>query len=146
MSNESEPTNLLGEDLTGVDTSMPLVAPGLYTLEVVKLEQATNKRGDGVNLNMHLKTTEETTSTTGEPIGAGYPIYHTLSQTPTERFTPQMIKKRNASLLESLQGSVEGSLLPLDRFDGRRFLAKIGIEESSNYPAKNVVKTFLKAK
>lgn len=136
--------SLLAEDLSSVDTSMPILKEGLYDMTISSCKEGTTKDKTGVIVTIILKTTAPAFSTTGEEVQPGFPVYHRMNQTPTGGMTADMIRKRNAQFVEAVEGK-KTSLIPLDRFEGKTVRCKVGIqEETTSYPASNVIKNFVK--
>ena len=77
------PSPLLDEDLSGVDTSMPVIKGGITTeVEVVSVKPVENKDKTGQNLEIKVKTTTELISTKGEAISPGFPLTTWISLVP----------------------------------------------------------------
>lgn len=65
----------LDVDLTEVDTTIPVLPKGLYDLQVSGFSKEENKEKSGYNLKVELKTTAPFTSTQGNEVKPGFPLY-----------------------------------------------------------------------
>lgn len=143
------PTFLEG-DMSGVDTSMPIIKAGIYVLEVSDIKMEPNKKGDGQNLRITLKTTVDDIAIVGDgdPVKKGFPIFHTISVSPTEKYSQEAITKAVATFVQAIPGHTR--LFPLEQFKGQLVHAKVTVEQErtdektgTTYPAGNRVKSFL---
>lgn len=152
MSKDNEPVtptfDILNEDLSGVDTTLPLIVEGIYDLAVFKLSKDPSKDGTKENLNIVLHTTETANTTTRDTVQKGFPLFHVISLTPTEKYTVEQIKRK---LAEFTQAVGVPSINPMESIVGRVVRTKVIVEpERTNketgqtYDARNSVKMFLK--
>lgn len=78
-----------------VDTSMPVLAPGLYTFEIKDMRRDQWKSGKGSSLTIQLALTEEAVDVSGErQITPGYSIYDRISLVAKGRYDPRQPIKR----------------------------------------------------
>lgn len=134
---------ILDEDLSSVDTSMPILAADVYDLKIHEAKVAPNNEGTGQVLKLALKTTKDAQSKSGENINAGFPIFHNIGLSPTEKYTKDMIKKNVASFLEAVGAGM--TLNPVERLIGRNVRAKVTIQpERDQYPESNRIGRFVK--
>ena len=144
--------NLLDVDLGSVDTSMPLLAPGIYELKVEKAELANTKDGQGRMLNLELSTTAPAQSNTGDDIGAGVRVFHGVLFTPKGKMTADMVKRSMGEVVQSAAMSVK--LGEIDQWhkqlEGKVLKTRVVVEpersgpNGETYRARNSVKAFLK--
>lgn len=140
--------SFLDEDLSGVDTSMPLVKEGIYELKVDEIEKIPNKAEDGELLKFKFKTTSAMESVDGQPIAEGYTLFHQISITPTEKYTKDAIKRNVAAFVQAAGGT---HLMPLEQWKGKIVQAKVKVqgertnkETGESYPPRNEIKSFVK--
>lgn len=129
-------------DLTNTDTSMPLLAGGLYKFTVSEIAAVDNKKKTGQNLKIKLKLEETVKDTRGGEVHAGYPIFDTTSLVKTEKFDP---RRRLAEFQEAVLGT-KGHFLPLDQYLGKEVWAKVVVESSEEYGDQNRVSRYVKPK
>lgn len=142
----TDPLNILNEDLTTVDTSRPLLAKASIDLQVASLKLEPNKAGTGQNINIMFKTVNPERSTSQETINPGFPVFHTMSVTPTEKFTPDMIKKNLRLFQVACDGeSAAGKFGDGQQYVGKTLTAIVGIREdaSGSYPPSNTISRFV---
>ena len=135
------PTSLLDEDLSAVDTSMPVIrGPVTIELEIVDVTEEESKDKTGMNLVIKVKTVTPVNSTKGDIISPGFPMKKWIGLTPMvgrpgkKDYDGEMIKKSLAQFQEAVEGK-KSSIKPLERFKGQRVMAKIGVQEATEkYP------------
>lgn len=142
------PIDLLNEDLSGVDTSLPIIIEGMYDLEVFSIAKEPSKDGAKENINLVLHTTETASTTTRDVVQKGFPIFHTISITPTEKYSVEQIKRKLAELTQAVGVR---SINPLEAIKGRIVRTKIVIEPERTdkatgrtYEPRNAVRLFMK--
>jgi hypothetical protein len=138
--------DILTEDLSGIDTNIPVLREGLYDLAIVKVTRDPSKDGTKENLNIQLKTTETASSTAGQIVQAGWSIFDCISISPTERYTIDQIKRNVAAFV---QASGCRTVEPVDQFTGKIVRAKVAaVPERKDpktgqvYPPRNEVKAY----
>lgn len=153
MSNENETQSvteldILTQDLSGVDTSLPLIVDGIYELEVKEVKQEPTKDGAKQNLNITLVTVGDASTTRRDVVHAGFPLYRTISLTPTEKYTADMVRR---GLAEFAQALGVATVRPLEALVGKRLYAKVVIDPErtdkatgKRYDSRNSISRFLK--
>lgn len=132
----------LGLDLSGVDTSRPVLPEGSYILEVGKVERTENKAKTGFNLVVQFKTTADSPDVTGERVmSAGYAItkYYPLQQSANEK-APDY-KADLARLQDAVEGTEQGNRPPFNPFNyvGRLVHAKLKIRTDDEFGTQNEI-------
>jgi len=141
----SDITNsILDTDLSTVDMSKPLVTTGLVELIVdsVKIEPTST---GGQRINTVLKLVNRQKGTKGEDINPGYPIFHGMSITPTEKYSIERIKQAIKELQLACGPDPVGAFGNGQQYVGQKVMAMLVIKEDAKgeYPAKNEVKRFV---
>lgn len=133
-------SDILREDLGGVDVSMPLLPKDTYLMTVKKCEVVDNKKGDGKNIKITLSTTTPTISVAGEPIAPGFPVYDTISLTPTPNYTKASILKKVKLFRQAVTGQAGGAFDPAAQYEGKNVKVVLKVQdEQGDYPAANKV-------
>lgn len=137
--------DILTSDLTTVDVSRPLLAAGVVELSVAEMKVEPNKDGSKQNLNITFKTVNNERSTKGDVLNPGMVIFHTISLTPTEKYTSDRIMQSLKMLRTAITGDKGGAFAPVDQYLGKTLSAKIFVDEDKNgvFPTQNRVKTFI---
>ena len=79
-----------------------LVGDKLYAMEVAEIERKASKKDENVwMLKLTLKTVAEATSTDGDAVPAGYPVFINWTYTPTGGLTPLMINQSAKEMLDA---------------------------------------------
>lgn len=73
MELEEQPL-VLEEDLTTIETTMPVMPEGFYDLRIDKISQEPNKDKSGMNGVLELTTTQPFTSESGKQVDPGHPL------------------------------------------------------------------------
>lgn len=120
-----DPADILSVDLSGVDTSFPLLPAGLYDLVVDGVKVEPNKAGNGRNVVIALKTTTDTTSVKGEALNKGFPITTYISLTPAEKYNEASIK-RGLALFQQACG-IKGQFQPVSQYKDKIVRCKVTI-------------------
>jgi hypothetical protein len=141
-------TSILDEDLSGVDTSIPLLKEGIYNLEIAEVKQQSTSDNAGQMLKIKFKTTEDSPSVTGDIVHAGFPVYHNILTTPKGDMTADMVRKNLAGFAQALGVP---RLTPLESLNGRVLKAKLRVRKErtdektgKTYAASNEIATFVK--
>lgn len=142
MSQEIDILNDLDSmDLSNVETGLPLLPDGLYTLQVAEIETKANKKGTGSNLNIKFVTTEPVTDLNGNPVNPGFPLFDLISLVKSEKYDP--IPKL-AAFKEAVTGTKSGSFNPLEQYLGLSVCVKLKIERDAEYGDKNRIQRYIK--
>ena len=137
--------DILSANLTDVDISRPMLAAGVVDLVVSEMKVEPNKTGDKQNLNIVFKTVNNERSVKGDTLNPGFTLFHTVSLTPTEKYTVDRIGQSLKSIRVAATGDTSGSFAPVDQYVGKVLTAKVYVEEDKNgvYPAQNRIKQFV---
>lgn len=140
-------TDPLSMDLTNTSTKKPLLAPGVGSFQITKIERKESKKTPGqFSVNVELATLETATDhNTGELINPGWKVYHTILITPTGKMTADMIKRNMAQFMDSVFGNHEGAFGPLEKYIGETVTARIAVEPSEQYGDQNRLTLIKKA-
>lgn len=134
----------------GVDTSMPKLMPKLYVLEVFEAKKNVNQESGKESVRMVLKTIQESQSTDGDVVNAGFPLYYYFAHTPTEKYTPADIAKNGAIILKALglkDVSVRQFIDNPEIVVGKQATVKVDIRKAEgSFPESNVIKQWVEAK
>jgi len=144
--NECDPETLdplLSRDLGSIDTSLPVLAPGIHTVEIVSVEAVPRKDGTGRILRVVTKLAKDAQSIDGRTIGAGFPLYRNIGLTETERYSEEAILRALATFREAALGSKAGSLEPLSQFVGKLVRVRVKVERDSTYGTRSVIDQFV---
>jgi hypothetical protein len=136
----NEIDSLLNADLSGVDTSFPVIAPGVITGTIADCKSIVSKNGKPM-LEMKLTAGHPVMTTASEEKPAGFPFRHNISLTPTEKYNP---KQGLAQLKEAVFGSKEGSFGDPASYVGQPVSFRVKIENSDEYGMQNRVAAFVK--
>jgi hypothetical protein len=125
-------------DLTTVETGIPLLADGLYEVRVEEMTVAPTKNGDSNMLNIKLSLEQSATTTGGESVSPGFPIYDRIWLGTTDKYTPA---KRLASLMDGFLGARSPKLNTED-FIGKTGVVRLKIRRDETYGESNEVKAY----
>ena len=138
--------DILSEDLSGVDTSTPLLAEGTYDVRVKEIKKVQAKDGVNHNLKIQLALVDKARSVDGELLNAGFPIFDQISLKVTENYDP----RKNLRRFQEAAG-VNGPFEPLSQYQDKVLRVQVKVApESKNkdtgetYPPKNQVKNYVK--
>lgn len=90
--------DILTNDLSTMDTSFPLVNPGLYDLRVAAISVMDNPAR---TLKLELQTTEAAQSNKGDTAAAGTKVFTNVNTRPTGKSTLQIIGRQVANLVQA---------------------------------------------
>lgn len=137
----SDILDILNEDLSGTDLSMPLLPKSDQVLTIKSCEQVESKSKPGnYMIKVGLATVNPVTAVTGDTIPAGAYIFDQISLTPTENYTKDQIKKRLKSLRQAATGDDKGGFGDPAQYVGMTVTARVKIQEADgNFPAKNAI-------
>lgn len=134
MNEEQVDTNsLLNEDLTSVDTSMPLLQAGLLEdFTIVKQEVRTNEETGRDSLALTLNATKELPDKDGNLLPITFPHYVNVPLTPSPKMSISDVKKAVASWTQA------ASVKMATQLEGRIVKCKVTIEPAKGqWPEKN---------
>jgi hypothetical protein len=96
MQNEVDIFDSLGEvDFDSVETTMPVIAPGLYEFKITNMAREPWKSGKGSSLAITLSLESEATDITGEKvINPGFPLFDRISLVNKGKYDPRVPIKR----------------------------------------------------
>jgi hypothetical protein len=140
-------------DLNTIDTSMPLLAPGIYDLQFIKVEAKTTKANSPM-LSLDLVTTAPAQSQDGTQLGAGIHVFSNLNLAPAGKATWEIVVRNVASVTQSvgLQTSYGEFVANAPALlQGKVARCKVGVvpagvdKNGKNYRAKNEIEVWMKA-
>lgn len=145
----ADPNDPLAQDVGGIDTSYPLLPPGLYDMEIKDVEVAPSRNREGAEtMTISFSTTADATSTKGDVLHAGFPIKYYIGLTPTPDYPAKDIAKKMAAVLKQ-SGFVSG-VTPRQWKDnpkmvvGRILRCKVVVTKATDeYPEGNAIKSFV---
>lgn len=120
--------DILGADMTGVNTDFPKLAPGPYTLEVVRVEKKSNVAKTGDNIRITLKTVEEAHDVAGNVIRPNFPITDNISLVETSEYDRSAIQRRLKTFRKACTGENTGAFWPLDQYKGLKVEAVLKVQ------------------
>lgn len=88
-------------DLATVDISVPMLADGIYDLQVSKVEIKPTQTPGGEMISLELTTTAPATSRTGQMLHPGVKIFHNVNTKPTGKATWDMVKQGLGGLVQA---------------------------------------------
>lgn len=143
MDKLQELNSLLNSELGNVDTSQPLLK-GLAELKVIEVTIKDNKAGDGSGINCTFALVNPMIATNGQPVNAGFKVFHNVSLKETPKYSPAMIQVNIARLREGITGSKAGSFAPVEQYEGMTFMAQLAPKMDDQYGDKTVIARFVK--
>jgi hypothetical protein len=139
---DADLNSLFGSDLTNVPTDAPLVKPGMYEVHVSKISVDDNKARTGKNMNIELAYNDSVETEDGRSLNPGFKLFHVISLVPTEKYDP---RQNLAAFKICFTGRKDGGFGDPQQYVGLNGVVNVQIDRSNPaYPAKNVVKRFLK--
>lgn len=132
--------------------TFPKLKPGgLHNFVIAEAKVGLNKEETGETLALTLKTTSDLPDTDGKMLNAGFPIYHYVGMTPTEKRTAQRIAEDTCLIIRCAFGKAS-ALTTLDiknnpaQLKDKIVTCKIEIKKASgDFPEGNKV-TFIEPK
>lgn len=139
--------SLLNTSLDDTDTSMPMLAPGIYEFSVAKCTEETSSNGKPL-LRIDLKLAQDSApSTTGGTLNKGFPVFHRVSLTPTDKYDPLKALKL---FKMAATGQGTGPFGEPASYENKIVKAKIKVspqrtneETGQTYEARNEVASFI---
>src|SRR2546421_10633646 len=157
----SPPPELLDLDLASVDTSFPVLRPGLYELVVKEASVEKTAAGDGEMLVLQLATTQPAKDVKGNTLNPGTILFHRVGLKLTDKYDHMAIVKNVARFTQALKPQVSmkadvifnGFSSACKAFVGRLLTAKIealpeGVDKKNgrSLPPRNEISQLEKAK
>lgn len=133
---------LFSADLSGVDTSFPVLAPATLPCIVSSCKQDVSKEKKTPGLFITLTTAAPATTTKGAVKPAGFPIKDTIWFSTTGDNT--MTLQRLAQFKEAVFGEKAGPFGDPALYVGKPVNVRIGVESSEQFGEQNRVKAFVK--
>ena len=140
-------------DLNTVDTSLPLLAPGIYDLQIAKVEPKQSKAGAAM-FSLDLVTTGPAESQEGTQLGAGIHVFSNLNIAPSGKSTWEIVIRNIAAVTQSAgiqtnygEFAANGPAL----LQGKVCRCKVGIvpagtdKNGKSFRAKNEIEVWMKA-
>ncbi len=113
-----------------------LVGDKLYAMEIAEVERKASKKDENVGLlKFTLKTLAEATSTDGDVIPPGFPVFHNWTYTPTGGLTAVMINQSGKEIMDAcgIPADTMVSALRdnLDLVKGKQVCVKLKVRKAS---------------
>lgn len=124
--------DLMNMDLSSVQTSFPLVNPGIYPVRVAAISMVDNKEKTGKNIKIEFQITEAAVGVAdGQPceIKPGYPLHFNISLVQTEKYDP---RQKLAQLMECFLGTKNAAIMPLEQFLNLEGTVKVGHSKATD--------------
>lgn len=134
---------LLNADLSTVDTSRPLLK-GLANLKCTKAEIVATKNGTGNLTKFTFATQEPMQAIDGRSVNPGYPVFHQMSLTPTEKYPIERIKEALAKFREGMTGSQAGNFAPIEQYIDMTAMVQLKPVLSDEFGDKTEIARFVK--
>jgi hypothetical protein len=87
-------------DLNTIDTSMPMLADGIYDLSIAAVTSKMTK-ANAPMFNLDLVTTSPSQSLDGNTLGAGVHVFHNLNLQPSGKATWDMVLRNIATVTQA---------------------------------------------
>jgi len=139
----------LDQDVGGIDTSFPLLSPGLYDMEITEASVGHKKDDPSREvLTIKFVTTLDSLDVKGEILHKGYPIFYRTGLTPTEDMPAKKVATNLARILKvcGFKSGVSPRQLTQDpkMVVGRVVRCKVKVQkETDDYPASNSISQFV---
>ena len=137
-------------DLNSIDTSMPLLAPGIYDLQFAKVEPKTTKSGAAM-FSLDLVTMEPAQSQDGGQLGAGIHVFSNMNLAPSGKATWEIVLRNIAQVIQSagLKATYGELVANPSLLQGKTARVKVkcvpaGERDGKSYRAKNEIETWMK--
>lgn len=139
-------------DLNSVDTSLPLLAKGVYQLQITKVEKKQSSSGIPM-INLELSTTGPSKSVEGRDLGPNIKVFHNLNLAPSGKATWEMVTRNVAAVVQATGTSATWNDImsnPVGVFQGQSCqcsidIAPAGVDKTGKpYRAKNEIVVFMK--
>lgn len=130
-----------------VDTRFPRLQPDrVYRLTISATKEVSDKGNDMIVCK--LQTTKDEVDTDGRTLHTGFPVFHRIMVTPTDKRTVKDIARDCALLLKAIgKSNITPKQLiddPTTILNGQLVDAKIGIQKAKDgFPEANVVSSFV---
>ena len=139
-------------DLNSIDTSMPLLAEGIYDLVVAGVTSKSTAAGSPM-LSLDLVTAAPAQAQDGSQLGAGIHVFHNINLQPSGKSTWEIVARNIAEVVQSLgvQTTYGDLTANPQMLVGKTARAKVvcvaaGVSKTGKaFKAKNEVNNWLKA-
>lgn len=140
-------------DLSSIDTSLPLLAAGIYDLQIAKVEPKTTKSNSPM-LALDLVTTGPAESQEGTQLGAGIHVFSNLNLAPSGKATWEIVLRNIAAVtqaagIQTNYGEFAANAAGL--LQGKTVRCRVGItpagtdKNGKSFRAKNEIEVWMKA-
>lgn len=137
--------SMLNADLTGVDTSFPVLEAGIVSAMITKCYTDVSKEKKTPGVFFEFSTLEAHRTTSGQTRAAGFLLRDTIWLTPPKHEgEPSMALQRLAQVKEAVFGAKDGPFGEPAMYVGKPVTFRLGVESSEQYGNKNVVKAYVK--
>jgi hypothetical protein len=98
----NDPLNISVE-LTGVETTLPLLRENDYRFQIVESTIDPNKNQDGLNWNLKLGLAEPAEATDGRVVSVNFPVFMTLAlQAKADSKDPEAFKRSLGEAIDAI--------------------------------------------
>lgn len=109
MNEQEQP--LLSTDLNTIETTLPIVTPGIYELRITKSEIINLNESTKVpSWKLTMETTAPTSTVDGKPVDPGHPIFSQTQLAPTGKATQKMVVQNVAQIVQALRPRLDGAI------------------------------------
>lgn len=132
---------MLNSDLSGIDTSYPVLEAGIVTCVIAKCYQGVSKEKKTPGVFFELTTQHATKTTTQLTKPAGFLLRDTVWLTPSDTYDPRV---RLAQIKEAVFGDKAGSFGDPAGYVGKPVTVRIKVEASAEFGNQNKVQAYVK--
>ena len=132
---------MLNSDLSGVDTSFPVLEAGIVTCIIAECSRGETKEKKVPVLNLKFTTSHQTKTTTGQVRAAGFTLRDMVSLNPTEKYDP---RQRLAQIKEAVFGDKSGAFGDPATYVGKPVTLRLKVENSDEFGSQNRVAAYVK--
>jgi len=139
---------LLGSDLSGVSTAMPVLEPNTYDFTIAKIEAVDNKAKTGKVLVISLTLAQSAVAfETHKVINAGFPVITRMGLVESDKYSAEDIKRNLATFQEAALGErLAAGFLPLEQYYGKTITARTKVESTADFGNQTVIARWIKKK
>lgn len=137
--------SMLNADLTGVDTSFPVLEAGIVPVVIAKCYQGQSKEKKTPGLFFEFTTVAPQKTTTGHMRPPGFLLRDTVWFTPpkNEGEQPRALQQL-AQIKEAVFGTKEGAFGDPAMYVGKPVTLRLAVEASEEFGNQNRVKAYVK--
>ena len=137
--------SMLNADLSGVDTSFPVLEAGIVSAVIAKCYTGQSKEKKTPGVFFEFTTTGPHKTTAGQTRGPGFLLRDTVWLTPPKvEGEPPMALQRLAQIKEAVFGTKDGPFGDPAMYIGKPVTFRLAIESSEEFGNQNRVKAYVK--